>query len=55
MNLSNAQDVSMVGLDSLLFFNRGDIFTENILVLCNLLQLRLPSTKGTGRQLDHLR
>ena len=55
MNLSNAQDVSMVGLDSLLFFNRGDIFTENILVLCNLLQLRLPSIKGTGRQLDHLR
>ena len=54
MNLSNAQDVSMVGLDSL-FFNRGDIFTENILVLCNLLQLRLPSIKGTGRQLDHLR
>ena len=55
MNLSNAQDVSMVGLDSLLFFNRGDIFTENILVLCNLLQLRLPSIKRTGRQLDHLR
>ena len=33
MNLSNAQDVSMVGLDSLLFINCGDIFTESVIVL----------------------
>ena len=38
MDLSNALEISMVGLDSLLFFNRGDIFTESILVLWSLLQ-----------------
>ena len=66
MNLSNTQDVSMVGLDSLLFINCGDIFTESILVLWSFFGsfgnvnvsygiLRLPSIKRTGCQLDHLR
>ena len=65
MDLSNALEVSMDGLDCLLFINCGDIFTESILVLWSFFAvlginvscgiLRLPSIKRTGRQLDHLR
>lgn len=33
MDLSNALDVSLDGLDSLLFINCGDIFTESVIVL----------------------
>ena len=38
MDLSNALEVSMDGLDCLLFINCGGIFTESILVLWSLLQ-----------------
>ena len=38
MDLSNGLEVSMDGLDCLLFINCGDIFTESILVLWSLLQ-----------------
>ena len=66
MDLSNALEVSMDGLDCLLFINCGDIFTESILVgfveFVAVLGinvsygiLRLPSIKRTGRQFDHLR
>ena len=65
MDLSNDLDVSMDGLDCLLFINCGDIFTESILVLWSVFAvlginvsygiLRLSSIKRTGRQLDHLR
>ena len=66
MDLSNALEVSMDGLDCLLFIHCGDIFTESILVgfvefvavlgiNVSYVILRLPSIKRTGRQLDHLR
>ena len=61
MDLSNALDVSMDGLDSLLWWyihRKCNSFVEFVAVLginvsCGI--LRLLSIKRTGCQLDHLR